>query len=145
MFTDGSPKRAHSDSRNIKLTCVEPGGFRTDWAGRSMVFGDNKNPAYDHINAKEAMGKRHGAQAGDPVKGARAYAFAFPLTLRKRTLTLCLRMWEIAQMSDPPLRTVIGSDAYSAIMKKIKDYGELYPKYEKLANSTDVDGYERPS
>jgi len=111
---------------NIKLTCVEPGGFRTDWAGRSMIFGDNKNPAYDHINAKEAMGKRNGTQAGDPVKGARA-------------------MWDIAQMSDPPLRTVIGSDAYSAMMKKIKDYGELYPKYEKLANSTDVDGYQRPS
>ncbi|KAK1813887.1 hypothetical protein LTR12_011719 [Friedmanniomyces endolithicus] len=25
---------------NIKLTCVEPGGFRTDWAGRSMEFGE---------------------------------------------------------------------------------------------------------
>lgn len=24
---------------NIHLTCVGPGGFRTDWAGRSMVFG----------------------------------------------------------------------------------------------------------
>jgi len=110
-----------------------------------MIFGDNKNPAYDHINAKEAMGKRNGTQAGDPVKGARAYAITLPLTPRKRVLTLCPRMWDIAQMSDPPLRTVIGSDAYSAMMKKIKDYGELYPKYEKLANSTDVDGYQRPS
>lgn len=26
---------------NIKLTCIEPGGFRTDWAGRSMAFGEN--------------------------------------------------------------------------------------------------------
>lgn len=38
-------------------------------------------------------------------------------------------------MDDPPLRTVIGSDAYTAIMGKIKTYGENYPKYEKLANS----------
>lgn len=30
---------------NIKLTCVEPGGFRTDWAGRSMEFGEEKNKA----------------------------------------------------------------------------------------------------
>ena len=31
---------------NIKLTCIEPGGFRTDWAGRSMDFGESKNKAY---------------------------------------------------------------------------------------------------
>lgn len=29
----------------IKLTCIEPGGFRTDWAGRSMDFGEVKAPA----------------------------------------------------------------------------------------------------
>lgn len=29
---------------NISLTCIEPGGFRTDWAGRSMMFGD-RHPA----------------------------------------------------------------------------------------------------
>jgi len=111
---------------NIKLTCIEPGGFRTDWAGRSMEFGENKNKAYEHIDAEKAMRQRNGTQAGDPVKGARA-------------------MWEVAQMEDPPLRTVIGSDAYTAIMGKIKAYGELYPKYKDLANSTDVDGYKRPA
>jgi hypothetical protein len=47
-------------------------------------------------------------------------------------------------MKDPPLRVVIGSDAYTAIMDKIKKYGENYKKYEKVSNSTDVDGYERP-
>jgi len=31
---------------NIKLTCIEPGGFRTDWAGRSMAFGDKEVEAY---------------------------------------------------------------------------------------------------
>jgi NAD(P)-dependent dehydrogenase (short-subunit alcohol dehydrogenase family) len=45
---------------NIKLTCIEPGGFRTDWAGRSMDFGAEKNPAYDHIDAKTQMGTRNG-------------------------------------------------------------------------------------
>lgn len=29
-----------------------------------MDFGE-PHPAYDHIQAKEAMGKRHGNQAGD--------------------------------------------------------------------------------
>jgi len=110
---------------NIKLTCIEPGGFRTDWAGRSMAFGEEKNPAYDHIDAKKQMGERNGTQAGDPQKGAVA-------------------MWKIAKMEDPPLRVVIGSDAYSGIMDKIKKYGENYPKYKELSNSCDVDGYERP-
>ena len=72
------------------------------------------------------MNKRNGTQAGDPAKGARA-------------------MWDIANLDDPPLRIVIGSDAYTAINNKIKQYSELYPKYEQLSNSTDVDGYQRPS
>ncbi|KAH9824635.1 glycoside hydrolase family 125 protein [Teratosphaeria destructans] len=54
-------------------------------------------------------------------------------------------MWEIAKMEDPPLRTVIGSDACEAIMGKIKSYGELCPEYKDLAYSTDVDGYQKPS
>lgn len=37
-------------------------------------------------------------------------------------------------MDDPPLRVVVGSDAYQGIMTKIKEYGELYPKYEKLSS-----------
>ncbi|KAH8679851.1 hypothetical protein BGZ60DRAFT_481359 [Tricladium varicosporioides] len=110
----------------IKFTCIEPGGFRTDWAGRSMDFPEKRHPAYDHINSKEEMAKRHGTQAGDPVKGAKA-------------------MYELAIMPDPPLRVVIGTDAYKAINDKIKKYGENYKKYEKISNSTDVDGYKAPS
>jgi len=109
----------------IKFTCVEPGGFRTDWAGRSMAFPDKRHPAYDHIDAKKAMAARHGSQAGDPIKGAQA-------------------MYELAVMKDPPLRVVIGSDAYKAIMTKIDTYSQNYKKYEEISNSTDVDGYERP-
>lgn len=66
------------------------------------------------------MGKRHGTQVGDPIKGSQAF-------------------YDIAMMEDPPLRVVVGSDAYQRIMKKIEDYGKLYPKYKELSNSTDVD------
>lgn len=85
-----------------------------------MIFEDKRHPAYDHMDAKEIMGSRNGSQAGDPVKGAKA-------------------MYELAVMKDPPLRVVIGSDAYTAIMGKIDEYGENYKKYEKIANSCDVD------
>ncbi|KAF1350227.1 hypothetical protein BDV97DRAFT_296642 [Delphinella strobiligena] len=110
----------------IKFTCIEPGGFRTDWAGRSMDFGENKNKAYDHIDAKKAMGERNGTQAGDPKKGAQAF-------------------YDLAVMKDPPLRCVVGTDAYTAINGKLDTYRENIKKHEKLSNSTDVDGYKKPS
>ena len=62
-----------------------------------MVFAEQRHPAYDHLDAKEIMGKRHGAQVGDPKKGGKA-------------------MYELAVMQDPPLRVVIGSDAYKVIV-----------------------------
>jgi NAD(P)-dependent dehydrogenase (short-subunit alcohol dehydrogenase family) len=104
----------------IKLTCIEPGGFRTDWAGRSMQFTEARHPAYGHLDAKGTMGKRHGTQVGDPKKAARV-------------------MYEFAVMEEPPLRVVVGSDAYQAILGKIETYEENYRKWEKLSNSTDVD------
>ena len=104
---------------NIRFTCIEPGGFRTDWAGRSMQFAQ-RHPAYDHIDAEANMKKRNGTQVGDPPKAAKA-------------------MYEFAVMQDPPLRVVVGSDAYERIMKKIKQYDENYRKYEKISNSTNVD------
>lgn len=109
----------------IKFTCIEPGGFRTDWAGRSMEFGAEDNKAYDHLKAKEEMGKRHGKQPGDPAKAAQAF-------------------YDLAVMEDPPLRCVVGTDAYTNINKKLDTYQENVKKFEKLSNSTDVDGYKAP-
>lgn len=105
---------------NISLQCVEPGGFRTDWSGRSMFFGEVENKAYSHINSKKIAEGRHGTQPGDPAKGARA-------------------MYELATMQDPPLRAVIGSDAYKHMQAKVENDGKLVKKFEQLSLSTDVD------
>ena len=88
-----------------------------------MAFPEKRHPAYGHIDAQKNMVARNGTQAGDPIKGAKA-------------------MYEFAIMKDPPLRVVIGTDAYKAIMGKIDAYGGNYKKYEKLSNSTDVEGYQ---
>lgn len=56
-------------------------------------------------------------QAGDPAKGARV-------------------MWEVAHMADPPLRIAVGTDAYSVVTNKVKEYGELYPKYKELSSKS---------
>ena len=62
------------------------------------------------------MTKRHGAQAGDPKKGVKV-------------------MYEFAVMKDPPLRVVVGTDAYAGIMDKIEKYEQNYKRWEKLSLS----------
>jgi NAD(P)-dependent dehydrogenase (short-subunit alcohol dehydrogenase family) len=124
-FTEAISKEVKPEW-GIKFTCIEPGGFRTDWAGRSMDFGEKDHPAYDHIDAKKAMGSRHGTQAGDPAKAARVF-------------------YDLAVMDDPPMRCVVGTDAYTNINKKLESYKDSVQKFEKWSNSTDVEGYKAPS
>jgi len=124
-FTEAVSKEVKPEW-GIKFTCIEPGGFRTDWSGRSMDFGEVENPAYDHMNPKESAGKRHGNQAGDPAKAAKVF-------------------YDLAVMEDPPIRCVVGTDAYSMINKKLEGYTESVKKFEKWSNSTDVDGYQAQS
>ena len=58
----------------IKVTAVEPGPFRTDWAGRSL--GRSKTEIEDYAATAGARRKltaeRSGNQQGDPVRGAQA-------------------------------------------------------------------------
>jgi len=107
----------------IKLTCIEPGGFRTDWSGRSMSFAENKNPAYDHLDAKKHAESRHMQQPGDPRKCAEV-------------------MYELATMEEPPLHCVIGTDAHKTITDRLNGWQESVKKYEKLSTSTNVDDYQ---
>lgn len=85
-----------------------------------MDFGAITHKAYDHLDARKNAESRHGTQAGDPVKGARA-------------------MYELATMENPPLRCAIGTDAYGQMLKKVETYDKEVKKFEKLTNSTDVD------
>ncbi|UZJ53017.1 hypothetical protein CBS101457_002337 [Exobasidium rhododendri] len=105
---------------NIKLTIIEPGGFRTDWAGSSMEFAADKCAAYDHMDGKKLAKERNGTQPGDPPKAARA-------------------MYDLAVMPDPPLRCALGSDAFKVIGAKLKTYQENHEKYAEITNSCDVD------
>jgi hypothetical protein len=89
------------------------------WSGASLEFGDNKCAAYDHLDGKKSSSERNGTQAGDPVKGARA-------------------MYDLAVMKDPPLRCIIGSDAFKLMETKLKTYQEDHHKYAEISNSCDV-------
>lgn len=48
-------------------------------------------------------------------------------------------MYELATMKDPPLRCVLGSDAYEGMQELLKTYSEDVKKFEKLSRSCDVD------
>jgi NAD(P)-dependent dehydrogenase (short-subunit alcohol dehydrogenase family) len=79
----------------VHVTVVEPGGFRTDFAGASTKISDG-HPAYADTVGKTAMMQRtyDGHQPGDPGRAAAAIIAV--------TLT-----------DTPPLRLVLGRDAYA--------------------------------
>jgi NAD(P)-dependent dehydrogenase (short-subunit alcohol dehydrogenase family) len=79
----------------VKVTIVEPGGFRTDFAGPSTRIADG-NPAYAETVGKTAAMQRDydGKQPGDPARAAQAI------------ITVALK-------DKAPLRLVLGRDAYA--------------------------------
>jgi len=106
----------------VKLTIVEPGGMRTDWAGSSMRV-DPVSPPYEPTIGtfqKHIRENARGAQS-DPVKAARA-------------------ILEIAAMSHPPLHVVLGSDAVFLAGIVAATRAEEDAKWQALSLSTDFDG-----
>jgi NAD(P)-dependent dehydrogenase (short-subunit alcohol dehydrogenase family) len=58
----------------IQVSCVEPGPFRTDWAGRSLQQNPTNIDDYFSTAGKRLAGtlEANGRQAGDPVRAAEA-------------------------------------------------------------------------
>ncbi|MBD1552437.1 oxidoreductase [Pseudomonas typographi] len=83
----------------ISVTCVEPGPFRTDWAGRSLRqtpsrIDDYKDTAAKRMNSTKQLS---GTQAGDPVRAADA-------------------MIALTQRPDAPRHLVLGSWGYDTVL-----------------------------
>lgn len=57
-------------SFNIHVTAIEPGSFRTDWAGRSMIRTPRTIPDYDDLfePIRAARQQASGRQLGDPAR-----------------------------------------------------------------------------
>jgi NAD(P)-dependent dehydrogenase (short-subunit alcohol dehydrogenase family) len=105
----------------IRVTAVEPGGFRTDWAGRSMVRAPRSIADYDAIF--EPLRKRRmeysGNQVGDPQKAAHA-------------------MLKLVASDNPPAHLLLGSDAVRLVDEKMKALQSEFAARMSLSLSTDV-------
>src|SRR5207253_7830844 len=105
----------------IKVTIVEPGGFRTDFAGSSTKLSEGR-PEYDSTVGATARFQRNynGKQPGDPKKAAQAIV-------------------QLTQERNPPLRLLLGSDAYAAAEKNDLARLEEARIWKKLSVSTDFE------
>jgi len=105
----------------IKVTIIEPGGLRTDWAGSSMTIPPVSDPYQPTVGARVRMMEEHsGQQAGDPAKAARV-------------------IMQIAEIDDPPLRLLLGSDAVRYAGAADQARIESDAKWRALSESTDHD------
>src|SRR6266850_984480 len=103
----------------IKVTIIEPGGFRTDFAGSSQtILADN--PAYASTVGAVARFQREydGVQPGDPKKAAAA-------------------VLNIARLDEPPIRLLLGRDAVRAAAEAERTRAEADRKWRSLSESTD--------
>jgi NAD(P)-dependent dehydrogenase (short-subunit alcohol dehydrogenase family) len=104
----------------IKVVIVEPGPFRTDWAGRSLKQTRNAIDDYAETAAKrrQAVSKGSGKQAGDPVRGAEA-------------------MIEAVESSHPPLRLILGRWALDTARGKLEALRRDFDAWEQTSLSAD--------
>ena len=106
----------------IRVTCVEPGGFRTDWATESMTYAPDV-PGYETTVGPRIAMLRGGTfePMGDPDKAAQV-------------------MLKLVENPAPPMHLLLGSEAVA-----ITEYAENarraeLEKWRPVSVSTDRDG-----
>lgn len=108
----------------IYVTSVEPGGFRTDWAGDSMSYA----PAIEGY--EKTVGQRSDffksgnfLPMGDPKKAAKV-------------------MLDLAENAEPPIHLVLGSEAYVLLKQADATRTAELEKWMEVSLSTDHDEAE---
>jgi NAD(P)-dependent dehydrogenase (short-subunit alcohol dehydrogenase family) len=105
----------------VKVTIVEPGGFRTDFAGASTTLNAGRSE-YDAVvgAAARRQAQYDGRQPGDPHRAAQVLV-------------------KVAAMAEPPLRLPLGSDAIAAISAADQRHLAELERWGPLSASTDFD------
>ena len=104
----------------IRVTIVEPGGFRTDFAGRSI--GRSERVVADYADTQAAkvramLDQYHGHQAGDPAKAAKA-------------------ILQLVDAPAPPLRLALGPDALARLRSRLAEVSKDYDAWQAVSEST---------
>ena len=105
----------------IHVTSVEPGGFRTDWAGDSMSFAP-KVEGYETTVDWMANFLRTGdfKPMGDPEKAAKV-------------------MIDLVEHPEPPVHLILGSEAAGMLKQADADRKAEFEKWMPVSISTDHD------
>lgn len=107
----------------ILVTSVEPGGFRTDWAGDSMTYA-NTIDGYDKVNQRADFFKSGAFKAvGDPVKAANVII-------------------ALAEHEKPPVHMVLGSESVAILTQADAVRKAEFDKWMGVSLSTDHDEAE---
>ena len=106
----------------IRVTAVEPGMFRTDWAGRSMQRSERRIADYDSIfdPIRAARAARSGKQQGDPSKAGRVIV-------------------ALLESTDPPAHLLLGPDAMDNVSKELSLLQAEFAQWETITRSTSFD------
>jgi len=104
----------------IHVTAVEPGSFRTDWAGRSMNRAPRGIEDYDALMnpIREKRLAMSGKQIGDPAKLGEAVV-------------------RLVNSDNPPAHLLLGSDAITLVDRKLTNLRTEYDAWKDVTVSTD--------
>jgi len=104
----------------IRVTLIEPGLFRTDWAGRSSV---KTETAIYTENVRDTIARFEGIsgkEPGNPDKAAKV-------------------MISLVESDDPPLRLLLGKSAYQMASNKFTTLLQNMETWKDTTMSTDFD------
>lgn len=109
----------------IRVTLVEPGAFRTEFAGSKNLRPETRIASYRPVIApiEEYLYGSDGKQPGDPHKAA-------------------LAMIEAVESDDPPLRLLLGADAIGLWEKKRATLEAEFTRWRETGMRTAFDGVE---
>ena len=104
----------------IDVLIVEPGPFRTQWAGESIRRSERQIDAYAATagERRKASAARSGKQPGDPVRAAKAII-------------------DVAMSDKPPLRLLLGKLALDNARKKLDALKTDFDAWEKTTLGAD--------
>ena len=116
----GEALAAETRHIGIKVTNVEPGPFRTDWAGRSATYNESSIDEYKETATKnmESIREVSGNQIGDPVRAVNA-------------------MYEITTLENPPVHLPLGKPAYKRIGIRLTEFKEEIEQFRHIGQPTD--------